>query len=120
MLVAAPPCISLYRKAPPFMCAQSHVKLQTLSFCTKLSRHKPRKMLIFSTGGGSAMFKRLCTAAGLVMFSGLVLMSTGCKKQPLITLACNASAPSVYPGDQLTVTASPGSVSTKKNNSVLY
>lgn len=66
------------------------------------------------------MFKRFCTAASLVLFSGLVLFSTGCKKQPPITLACNASAPSVYPGDQLTVTATPGSVSTKKNNNVLY
>lgn len=64
------------------------------------------------------MDKRLCVAACLM--SCLALLSTGCKKQPPITLACNASAPSVYPGDQLIVTATPGSVSTKKNNNLLY
>ena len=66
------------------------------------------------------MLRRLSFAASLVMFSCLALVSTGCKKQPPITLACNASAPAIYPGDQLTVTATPGSVSTKKNNNVLY
>lgn len=66
------------------------------------------------------MFKRFCIAASLVLCTCLALISTGCKKQPPITLACNASAPAVYPGDQLTVTATPGSVSTKKNNNVLY
>jgi len=50
----------------------------------------------------------------------LALLPMGCKKPPPITLACNASAPTVYPGDPLSVTATAGSVSTKKNNNVLY
>jgi outer membrane protein OmpA-like peptidoglycan-associated protein len=66
------------------------------------------------------MYKRLCTSAGLALSLCLALFSTGCKKQPPITLACNASAPAIYPGDQLTVTATPGSVSTKKHNNLVY
>ncbi len=50
----------------------------------------------------------------------LGILPMGCKKQPPITLACNASAPAVYPGDPLTVTATAGSVSTKKNTNVVY
>jgi len=50
----------------------------------------------------------------------LTFWSMGCKKQPPITLACNASAPAVYPGDPLTLTATAGSVSTKKNTNVVY
>jgi hypothetical protein len=50
----------------------------------------------------------------------LALVPTGCQKAPPITLSCNASAPAVYPGDPLSVTATAGSVSTKKNNSVIY
>ncbi len=67
------------------------------------------------------MYTRILKSACLVLMStGLAFMSTGCKKAPPITLACNASAPAIYPGDQLTVTGTPGSVSTKKNNNVLY
>ena len=44
----------------------------------------------------------------------------GCKKPPPITLACNASAPAVFPGDPLTVTATAASVNPKKNTNVLY
>ena len=44
----------------------------------------------------------------------------GCKKAPPITLACNATPPSVFPGESVTVTATPGSVSTKKNNNLIY
>jgi hypothetical protein len=66
------------------------------------------------------MEKRLCFFASLALVSSLALFSTGCKKQPPITLSCNASAPSLYPGDAETVTATPGSVSTKKNNNLIY
>jgi hypothetical protein len=60
-------------------------------------------------------------SASLVMASAcLVFLPLGCKKQPPVTLSCAASAPSVFPGDPLTVTATPGSLSTKKNNNVLY
>ncbi len=44
----------------------------------------------------------------------------GCKKPPPITLACNASAPAVYPGDPLTVTATAGSINPDKKTNVLY
>lgn len=66
------------------------------------------------------MYRRLCISVSLVLFTCLALLSTGCKKAPPITLSCNASAPSLYPGEPLTVTATPGSVSTKKNNNLVY
>ncbi len=61
--------------------------------------------------------KSLSLLLGLVV---LALVPMGCKKQPPITLACNATAPAVYPGDPLTVTATAGSVSTNKNTNVIY
>lgn len=66
------------------------------------------------------MYRRLCIFASLVPLSCLALLSTGCKKAPPITLSCNGSAPALYPGEPLTVTATPGSVSTKKNNNLVY
>jgi hypothetical protein len=61
--------------------------------------------------------KSLC----LVLAAGsLALASAGCKKQPPITLSASAAPPAVYPGESVTVTATPGSVSTKKNNNVVY
>jgi outer membrane protein OmpA-like peptidoglycan-associated protein len=66
------------------------------------------------------MNRRILQCVYVVPLFSLVLLPMGCKKPPPITLACNASAPSVYPGDPLTVTATPGSVSTKKNNNVIY
>jgi hypothetical protein len=66
------------------------------------------------------MSRRFSFFASLVLFTCLAFVSTGCKKAPPITLSCNASAPSIYPGEPLTVTATPGSVSTKKKNNVLY
>ncbi len=50
----------------------------------------------------------------------LAIVPMGCKKAPPITLACNASAPAVYPGDPLSVSATAGSVDTKKNTNVIY
>ncbi len=67
------------------------------------------------------MVSHTLKAVSLVMASAcLVFVPLGCKKQPPITLSCAASAPAVYPGDPLTVTATAGSVSTKKNNNVVY
>jgi len=66
---------------------------------------------------GSASLKSIST--GLLAVS-LVSAAVGCKKQPAITLACNATPPAVYAGEPVTATATAGSVSSKKNNSVLY
>lgn len=44
----------------------------------------------------------------------------GCRKVPPVQLACNASAPSIYPGGDESVTATPSNVTTKKNWDVLY
>jgi len=66
------------------------------------------------------MFKRILKLAVLAPLTGLVFLPMGCKKPPPITLSCNASAPSIYPGDPLTVTATAGSVNPKKNTNVLY
>jgi outer membrane protein OmpA-like peptidoglycan-associated protein len=47
-------------------------------------------------------------------------MPMGCKKAPPITLSAVAAPPAVFAGEPVTVTATPGSVSTKKNTSVVY
>ncbi|HVC46824.1 MAG TPA: hypothetical protein VND90_06225 [Terracidiphilus sp.] len=52
--------------------------------------------------------------------ASLALLPMGCKKQPPITLACNAAPPTVYPGESVAVNGTAGSISTKKHNSVLY
>lgn len=49
-----------------------------------------------------------------------IVLVAGCKKTPPITLSCNAAPPAIFQGEKVTVTATPGSVSTKKNNSVIY
>ncbi|HZP04319.1 MAG TPA: hypothetical protein VFB43_05415 [Terracidiphilus sp.] len=67
------------------------------------------------------MASRTLKSVSLVLASAsVVFVPLGCKKQPPITLSCAASAPAVYPGDPLTVTGTAGSVSTKKNNNVIY
>ena len=60
--------------------------------------------------------------SGCLVFAaaGLALLSSGCKKQPPITLSCNATPPAVFPGEQVTATATAGSVSTKKHTNVIY
>lgn len=55
---------------------------------------------------------------GLVALS--LVSAVGCRKQVPITLACNATPPAIYQGDPVTVTATAGSVSTKKNIDVVY
>lgn len=62
-------------------------------------------------------FKGFCALVGSTC---LVLLPMGCKKQPPITLACNATPPAVFPGDSVSATATAGSVSTKKNNNLVY
>ncbi|MGB6134411.1 MAG: hypothetical protein WBG54_21730 [Acidobacteriaceae bacterium] len=62
-----------------------------------------------------------------VKFACLVLsmtcaafLQTGCLKVPPVKLACNASAPSIYPGEAETVTATPTDVTTKKHWDTIY
>jgi len=58
---------------------------------------------------------------GLVIAAmSLALLPTGCTKPPPITLSAEATPPAVFPGQAVTVTATAGSVSTKKNNNVVY
>lgn len=66
------------------------------------------------------MSRRLLKFALLTPLLSLAFLPVGCKKPPPITLSCNASAPAIYPGDPLTVTATAGSVDPKKNTNVLY
>ncbi len=67
------------------------------------------------------MYSRTLKSVLLVLaVACLALLPMGCKKAPPITLSCNASAPAVYPGDPLSVTATAGSVDTKKNTNVIY
>jgi hypothetical protein len=61
--------------------------------------------------------KALCL---VLAAASLALASAGCKKQPPITLSASTAPPAVFPGETVTVTATPGSVSTKKHNSVVY
>jgi hypothetical protein len=66
------------------------------------------------------MNERIVKFAFLVPLLSLAFLPMGCKKPPPITLSCNASAPALYAGDPLTVTATAGSVNPKKNTNVLY
>ncbi len=62
-------------------------------------------------------FKSACLVLAL---TGLTIFPMGCKKVPPVKLACNASAPSIYPGDPETVTATPTDVATKKHWDTIY
>src|ERR1039457_4312707 len=73
-----------------------------------------------SSLGSKRMNERIAQFAFLVLLLSLALLPMGCKKPPPITLSCNASAPAIYPGDPLSVTAAAGSVNPKKNTNVLY
>ena len=67
------------------------------------------------------MHSGILKSAGLLLASaGLAFLSTGCKKIVPVTLTCNASAPSIYPGDQETVSATPANLVEKKNWDALY
>jgi hypothetical protein len=55
------------------------------------------------------------------LLAGLFALAfAGCKKAPPLTLSAQASPPAVYPGEPVTVTATAGSVSTKKGTNVVY
>jgi outer membrane protein OmpA-like peptidoglycan-associated protein len=62
----------------------------------------------------------LSSACLIAVAASLALLPMGCKKAPPITLSANANPPAVFPGEPVTATATPGSVSTKKNNNVIY
>src|SRR5579872_3780055 len=67
------------------------------------------------------MKERTLKLACLVLTStGLIVLSSGCKKIEPLKLDCNASAPSIYPGDAETVTATASAVAPKKNWDVVY
>lgn len=63
---------------------------------------------------------RLKSALLLLSLTSLTLLPMGCMKVPPVKLACNASAPSIYPGGEESVTATPTDVTTKKNWDTLY
>ena len=68
-----------------------------------------------------SMDSRLLKSACAVLASAcVVFMPMGCKKAPPVTLACNASAPAIFSGEPVKLTATAGDLSTKKNVSVLY
>jgi hypothetical protein len=52
--------------------------------------------------------------------ASLAVLPMGCKKAPPVTLSAEAAPPAVFPGEPVTVTATAGSLSTKKKNSVIY
>lgn len=62
---------------------------------------------------------RSCQVVSLALL-GLALFIAGCRKTPHITLACEATPPAIYQGEPVNVSATAGSVSTNKHNSVLY
>ena len=66
---------------------------------------------------GTRSLKSICLS---LMAMGLAFFVVGCKKAPPITLACNATPPTIYAGEQLTATATAGSISTKKHTEVVY
>jgi len=66
---------------------------------------------------GLRNLKLMCIA---LMAIGIFTVAVGCKKQPPIKLACNATPPSIYQGEQVNATATASSVSTKKNTNVIY
>ncbi len=56
----------------------------------------------------------------VVAAASLAFLPMGCKKPPPVTLAAQANPPAVFAGEPVTVTATPGSLSTKKKVNVLY
>ena len=61
--------------------------------------------------------KSVCLVPVVMSFA---LLPMGCKKAPPITLTAQATPPAVFPGEQVNVTATPGSVSTQKKVDVVY
>ena len=65
----------------------------------------------------SRSLKLACLVPALLC---LAYLPTGCLKVPPVKLACNASAPSIYPGDPESVTATASDVTTKKHWDAVY
>jgi hypothetical protein len=61
--------------------------------------------------------KSVCLVLG---FASIAFVAVGCKKQPPVTLACQASPPSVFAGETVTATATAGSLDTRKKINVIY
>ncbi len=66
---------------------------------------------------GTRSLKLICLS---LMVMGLAFVSVGCKKMQPITLACNATPPAVYTGEQVNATATAASISPKKRTDVIY
>jgi len=67
------------------------------------------------------MYSKLLKSGFLVLaLASLAFVSTGCQKAPPITLSAVASPPAVYPGDTVTVTATPGSVDPNPKTNLVY
>jgi len=66
---------------------------------------------------GSRSLKSICLS---LMAMGLAFVPTGCRKAQPIKLACNATPPAVYAGEQVTASATADSVSAKKHTDVVY
>jgi len=67
------------------------------------------------------MYSRVLKSVCLVLASAsVVFLPIGCKKAPPITLSAVASPPAVFQGEPVTVSATAGAVSTKKNINVIY
>lgn len=67
------------------------------------------------------MDTKLSKSAVLVLtMASFVFLPIGCYKPAPVKLACNASAPSIYPGEAETVTATPSNVSTQKHWDTTY
>ncbi len=60
------------------------------------------------------------SACLVVSLACAAFLTTGCLKVPPVKLACNASAPSIYPGEAETITATPTDVITKKHWDTVY
>jgi len=59
-------------------------------------------------------------ACAVLSLTCAAFLPTGCLKVAPVKLACNASAPSVYPGEAETITATPTDVTTKKHWDTTY
>src|SRR5579863_668299 len=62
---------------------------------------------------------RSCKLVSLASL-GLVFFVAGCRKTPHITLACEATPPTIYQGEPVTAKATAGSVNAIKHTNVLY
>ncbi|MGD0800190.1 MAG: OmpA family protein [Terracidiphilus sp.] len=68
------------------------------------------------------MYSKMLKSVSLALaVAALVFLPTGCQKAPPVTLSAVAAPPAIFPGEPVTVTATPGSLDTNnKKLSVLY